>query len=194
MRGMRFAGYTGFALSLALGGCAGPSLFPPEVMRDVDPLFSFEAWRDAGPSNPAGPSGSGHRVQFGGRIVQAGPDEDGKGILIIAEQLPIVKHPVYGPAESGKRTGQYEFALLYPGPLKPEVLRRGNKFIVVGKTEGRIHVMVEGAPKTEPYLVADCLHVWETGPGSIAGFQEDAGAGYSSLPQETHCAPAKPAK
>ncbi len=181
----------GLLLAFTLSACAAPAPFPPEVTERVDRTFSFEAWRDAPPSNASGQSGSGHTVMFGGRIVQAGPDDDGKGILIVAEQLPIQQHPVYGPVDDkgNLRAGQFEFAILYPGELKQEALQRGNKFVVVGKTAERIHVLVQGAPKTEPFLVAECIHIWQTGLGSIAGFQEDPGAGYASLPHETYCAP-----
>lgn len=186
---------------LSLSACATPSLFPPEVTEEVDQTFHFEAWRDAPPNNAAGPSSSGScapssgvwrscKVMFGGRIVQAGPDDNGEGTLIVAEQLPIKRHPVYGPAEE-KRTGQYQFAFLYPEKLKQEALRVGNKFIVVGTPKGRQHVMVEGAPKSDPFLVADCVHIWQTGPSQIASFRESVGAGYSSLPEETYCASKK---
>ena len=114
--------------------------------------------------------------------------KNGNGIVIVAEQLPIVKHPVYGPAEPDKaRPGDYEFALLYPGEIEPAALRNGNRFVVVGKTSGRKPIVVNGVPKTEPYLVADCIHVWQTGRTEIAEFKEDAGGGYSSLPEKTYC-------
>jgi starvation-inducible outer membrane lipoprotein len=117
---------------------------------------------------------------------------NGTGVVIVAEQLPIVKHPVYGPAEPDKpRAGDYEFAILYPGQLEPTALRNGNRFLVVGKTNGRKPVIVNGVPKTEPYLVADCIHVWQTGRTEIAEFKEDAGAGYTSLPEKTYCVPQK---
>ena len=80
-----------------LSGCAANTPFPPEVMEKVSPTFHFEAWRDAGPSNEAGTSDAGIRVMLGGRIVQA--TKNGKGIVIVAEQLPIVSHPAYGPTE-----------------------------------------------------------------------------------------------
>ncbi|HYM38086.1 MAG TPA: hypothetical protein VES96_06770, partial [Nitrospiraceae bacterium] len=151
----------------------------------VIPAFQFEAWRDASPTNPSGISDSGIRVELGGRIVRT--TREGKGIVIVAEQLPIVKHPVYGPAEDVKRTGDYEFALLYPGELDPQALRNGNRFIVVGTTTRRRPVVTNGASKSEPFLVADCIHVWQTGRTEIAEFKESVGGGYSSLPEATSC-------
>jgi hypothetical protein len=108
--------------------------------------------------------------------------------VIVAEQLPIVNHPVYGPTEDIKSTGDHEFAFLYPGKLEMLDLMRGNRFIIVGTTTSRRPVLVDGIPKTEPFLIADCIHVWQTGGSEIAEFKEDAGAGYSPLPENTYCA------
>ncbi len=168
-----------------LPACMASSPFPPKVTDDVSPTFQFEAWRDASPSNASGVSDSGTKVELGGRVVQA--SRNGKGIVIVAEQLPIVKHPVYGPAEPEKRVGDYEFAFLYPGELEPAALKNGNRFVMVGKTSGRKPVVVNGVPKSEPFLVADCIHVWQTGRTEIAEFKEDVGGGFSPLPEQTYC-------
>jgi starvation-inducible outer membrane lipoprotein len=173
----------------SLSGCADKRPFPPEVTEKVSPTFHFEAWRDASPSNPSGQSASGLRVELGGRIVQA--SKNGKGIVIVAEQLPIVTHPVYGPTEDVKRTGDFEFAFLYPGEIDSQDLRNGNRFIIVGTTTDRRPVLVNGAPKTEPFLIADCIHVWQTGRAEISEFKESVGGGYSPLPEKTYCAPKK---
>ena len=169
-----------------LSGCAANTPFPPEVMEKVSPTFHFEAWRDAGPTNESGKSDAGIKVMLGGRIVQA--TKNGKGIVIVAEQLPIVNNPVYGPTEGeAKRPGDHEFAFLYEGGLESLDLMKGNRFIIVGTTTGRRPVLVNGIPKTEPFLVADCIHVWQTGGIEIAEFKEDAGGGYSPLPEKTYC-------
>src|SRR6476646_12293161 len=136
-----------------LSGCAAHTPFPPEVMDKVAPTFQFEAWRDAGPTNESGKSDSGIKVLLGGRIVQA--TKNGKGIVIVAEQLPIVNHPVYGPTEDVKRTGDHEFTFIYTGALELLDLMRGNRFIVVGTTTSRRPVLVNGITKTEPFLIAD---------------------------------------
>lgn len=177
-----------------LSACAAPSPFPPSVTERVDPTFHFEAWRDSPPSNAAGKTQSGTTVQLGGRIVQG--EKNGEGVLIVAEQLPLKTHPVFGPAEPGpieaaQRIGPYEFAFLFPGKLEDEALRTGNRFVLVGITKGRKHVVVRDTPKSEPYLVADCIHIWQTGPSEIESFKEDVGAGYVSLPEKTYCAPRK---
>ena len=168
-----------------LSGCAANTPFPPKVMEKVSPTFHFEAWRDASPTNASGQSDAGLTVALGGRIVQAARND--KGIMIVAEQLPIVNHPVYGPTEDVKRTGDYEFAFLYPGELEPQDLRNGNRFVIVGTTTSRRPVVVNGVPKTEPFLIADCIHVWQTGRTEIAEFKEDVGGGYSPLPEKTYC-------
>jgi starvation-inducible outer membrane lipoprotein len=168
-----------------LSGCTANSLFPSQVTENLSPTFHFEAWRDASPTTAAGQADAGLRVELGGRIVQA--SRIGKGIVIVAEQLPIVQHPVYGPTEDVKRTGDYEFAFLYPGDLEPQDLKNGNRFVIVGTTTSRRPVVVNGVPKTEPFLVADCIHVWQTGRTEIAEFKEDAGGGYSPLPEKTYC-------
>jgi hypothetical protein len=177
------------AYALAIMSCAPTTPFPPKVMEKVSPTFDFNAWKESSPTNVGGKSDSGTKVELGGRIVQVNPSL--KGILIVAEQLPITKHPVYGPTDAGKRSGTYEFALQYPDELPPGALRFGNRFVVVGTTQGRTSVVVDGAPKSEPYLVADCIHIWQTGRSEIASFKEDVGAGFSPLPEQTYCAQAK---
>lgn len=174
------------AVCVALSGCAANTPFPSQVTEKISPTFQFEAWRDAPPTNPAGKSDSGLHVELGGRLVQA--SRNGKGIVIVAEQLPIVKHPVYEPTEAVKRPGDYEFAFLYPGEIEPQDLSNGNRFIIVGTTTSRRPVIVNGVPKTEPFLVADCIHIWQTGRTEIAEFKESVGGGYSPLPEKTYCA------
>jgi hypothetical protein len=172
-------------LCAVLSGCAADTPFPPDVMEKVSPTFHFEAWRDAGPTNESGKSDSGIKVMLGGRIVQA--TKNGKSIVIVAEQLPIVNHPAYGPTEDVKRTGDHEFAFLYAGEIETLDLMRGNRFIIVGTTTSRRPVLVNGIPKTEPFLIADCIHVWQTGGAEIAEFKEDVGGGLSPLPEKTYC-------
>lgn len=168
-----------------LSGCAAKTPFAPEVMENVSPIFHFEAWRDAGPTNEEGISDAGLKIMLGGRIVQAA--KNGKGIVIVAEHLPIVNHPAYGPTEDVQRTGDHEFAFLYQGALEALDLMKGNRFIVVGTTTSRRPVLVNGMPKTTPFIIAECIHVWQTGGTEIAEFKEDAGGGYSSLPETTYC-------
>ena len=186
---MRKAAWVSTVCLSMIVGCAPTTPFPPKVMEKVSPTFDFNAWKDSSPTNVGGKSDSGTKVELGGRIVQV--KEMPKGMLIVAEQLPIAKHPVYGPTDAGTRSGTYEFALQYPDELPSGALRFGNRFVVVGTTQGRKSVVVDGAPKSEPFLVADCIHVWQTGRSEIASFKEDVGAGFSPLPEQTYCVQAK---
>jgi len=174
-------------LCAVLSACAPNTPFPPEVMEKVSPTIQFEAWRDAGPSNESGKSDAGIKIQLGGRIIQV--TEDGKGIVIVAEQLPIANYPVYGPREREQdtKTGTYEFAFLYAGEIEPLDLMRGNRFIVVGTTTSRRPLLMRGIPKTVPFLLADCIHVWRTAGAEIAEFKEGVGGGFSPLPETTYC-------
>ena len=177
--------FTTMTLCPVLSACAPTTPFPPKFMEKVSLTFHFEAWRDASPTNSSASSDSDLKVQLGGRIVQV--TRSGKGIVIVAEQLPIVNHSVYGLTEDVERTGDYEFAFLYPGELEPQDLKDGSRFVVVGTTTSKRPVVVNGLPKTDLFLIADCIHVWQTGSTEIAEFKEDVGGGYSPLPEETYC-------
>jgi starvation-inducible outer membrane lipoprotein len=187
MKRIHLITFTIMTVCAVLSGCAPATPFPPKVLEKVSPDFDFEAWRDAPPMNLLGSSDSDIKIQLGGRIVQVTRND--KGIMVVAEQLPIVNHPVYGPTEDVNRTGDHEFAFLYPGALEFQDLQNGNRFIVVGTTTSRRPVVVNGLPKTELFLIADCLHVWQTGRTEIAEFKENVGAGYSPLPEHTSCVP-----
>ncbi|TAJ34545.1 MAG: hypothetical protein EPO64_00790 [Nitrospirae bacterium] len=170
-------------LSLFFSACGASALFQANVLKDVDNDFDFTAWRASPNAVP------GRKVQLGGRIIQA--ESSNGGVVIVGEQLPIVEHPAYGPSSSGrKRTGVYEFAFLYPGKIESTALTAGNRFIVVGTTQQAKVVSVEGASKTEPYLVAQCVHIWKTEGREISDFPE-VGAGYYPLEENTYCATGK---
>ena len=173
------------ALCAVLSGCAANTFFPPEVMEKVSPTFHFEAWRDASPTNGAGKSDAGLTVALGGRIVEA--SRNGKGIVIVANHLPIVTHPVYGPTESFEQKSDHEFAFLYSGDLDPQDLKNGNRFVMVGTTTGRRPVIVNGVPKTEPFVVASCLHVWQADRTEVSEVKDGIGGVDSSLQGKTHC-------
>ncbi|TAJ07371.1 MAG: hypothetical protein EPO61_15560 [Nitrospirae bacterium] len=179
---------------LTLGGCTTPALFPADVMEDVVPTFDFKAWRQTS-GNPMtsdrGVDAKGPKVQVGGRIVAS--QETPNGIVIVGQQLPIVRHPAYGPADTGKQTGEYEFAFLFNGKLDQRALMTGNRFIMVGRTKGKPEtVMVDGAPKSEPFLIAQCLHVWNTEGREIADFiSGGVGGGFTALEENTYCEPKK---
>src|SRR5262245_58610015 len=160
-------------------GCSTPAWFPSEATRDSTPtqFGVLEAKPDAF---------TGRVVQLAGRIV--GVEQSADGILIRAQELPMEKYPVYGPAETNK--GTVEFAILYPGKVDEKALWYGNKFVVVAVAKGSHPVAVDGIMRSAPYVVARCMHVWKTGEyGSygIADFPHTTD-GYYSLEQETYCA------
>src|SRR6476660_7745612 len=64
----------------------------------------------------------------------------------------------------------------------------GGRIVIGETTTSSRPVLVNGIPKTEHFLIADCIHVWQTGGLEIAEFKEDAGGGYSPLPEKTYCA------
>ena len=113
----------GFVLvaGLTATGCSTPSLFPPEATSNVVPseFGVVQAQPDVF---------KGRVVQMAGRIV--GVEESADGYLIRAQELPMQKHPAYGPAEGGKVTP--EFAIAYHGKLDPNAVWYGNKLVVVG--------------------------------------------------------------
>ena len=176
---------TTLTVCTVLPGCAATTSFPPKVMEKVSPTFDFQAWHDASPTNGAGKSDAGLTVALGGRIVEA--SRNGNGIVIVAKHLPIVTHPVYGPTESFEQTGDHEFAFLYSGDLDPQDLKNGNRFVMVGTTTGRRPVIVNGVPKTEPFVVASCLHVWRADRTDVSEVKDGSGGVESSLQGKTHC-------
>ena len=165
-------------LCAALVACSHIPVFPPEVKEGVDNNFDFNSWK-ATPS-----SSTGRKVKLGGRILDS--QTTSEGVLIIGKQLPIVEHPAYGPTDSQKRPGAFEFAFLYRGKLDDGALTQGNRFIVIGTTQGGKAVTVDGATRTAPFLSARCVYIWRTRGKEIADF-ESSGAGYQPLEQGRYC-------
>jgi hypothetical protein len=166
------------ALTLASGACAQPSLFTKDALHDVEDNFDLSTWKFS-------PNAStGHTIKVGGKIVQADLTEG--GVLIVGMQLPIVEHPAYGPIEAGRRSGSFEFALLFSGNIDAKGLSPGNRFIAVGIIQQTKVVEVDGARKTEPLLLTRCIHIWKTEGREIAEFP-NVGAGYYPLEEDTYC-------
>lgn len=170
----------GFALiaGLTAAGCSTPSLFPPDATSNLVPseFGVVQAQPDVF---------KGRVVQMAGRIV--GVEESADGFLIRAQELPFQKHPAYGPAESGKPTP--EFAIAYHGKLDPNAVWFGNKLVVLAVAQGSQDITVDGAVRSEPFVVAKCMHVWKTGEyGSygIADFPHTTD-GYYPLEHQTYC-------
>jgi hypothetical protein len=72
-------------------------IFPPEALHGIDRHFDYQAWQSL-------PNGLiGRKIELGGRIAET--QLKNGGVIIVADHLPIVEHPAYGPKEEGKRTG-----------------------------------------------------------------------------------------
>ncbi len=161
---------------IIMAGCSTPSLFPPDVTNTSTSL-------EFGVLQAKPDVFNGRVVQLAGRII--GVEKSEGGTLILAHELPLQKHPAYGPAETGDSTPP--FAILYPGNVEPSALWYGNKFVVIAVSHGQKTVDVEGVPHREPYVVARCMHVWKTGGYyEIADFPH-AFDGYYPLEQQTFC-------
>ncbi len=163
---------------LAAAGCSTPSLFPPDATSNLVPseFGVVQAQPDVF---------KGQVIQMAGRIV--GVEESDNGFLIRAQELPMGKHPAYGPVENGTRTP--EFAIAYRGKLDPNAVWYGNKLIVLAVGQGAQDITVDGAVRSEPLVVAKCMHVWKTGEyGSygIADFPHTTD-GYYPLEHQTYC-------
>lgn len=178
---VRLAGISALLLASVLSGCAPHPVFPPKVIQDVNAKFDFAAWA----GNPS--DRQRDKVEVGGKIMQVVPAMD--GLLIIGERLPIVEHPAYGPTEQARHVAGAEFAFRFPGKIEPTALVPGNRFILVGTTQGAKTVEIEGSRKTLPYLEAQCVHIWKTQGREISDFPY-VGAGYYTLEEQTYCASA----
>jgi outer membrane lipoprotein len=165
-----------------LAGCSSSPLFPPETVSDVTtPEFGvLQAKTDVF---------SGRAVQVAGRII--GVEESANGSMILAQELPVVKHPAFGPTEpTVTDKPASSFFILYKGKVDPHALWFGNKFIVVGVDEGQRTLAIDGIPRTKPYLVARCMHVWKTGGYGSYGIDDFPYTtdGYYPLEHQTYCA------
>jgi len=164
-------------LVLVLSACT-LQLFPSSVTQDVKPA-------DFGVLVAQPDVYRGQVVQLGGRIV--GSQAVTEGILIRVQELPVQNHPEYGPAETIHPTS--EFAILYPGTIDPTGLLFGNKLIVVAVAQGERTLNIDGVRKSEPYVIAKCMHVWKTGEYGGYGIEDfpHTTDGYWPLEHETYC-------
>lgn len=130
----------------------------------------------------------GRAIQLAGSIV--GSQKTEKGTLILVKKLPVAEHPVFGPVEVARQTGE-KFTIFYPGKVDPAGLWFGNKLMVIAVADGNKAVTIpDGIPRVTPYVTARCMHVWKTGAyGSyqISDFPYTPDQ-YYPLPQETYCA------
>ena len=161
----------------ALAGCSSAP-FPPSLTKDVNPNIQFgvlEAQPDAY---------KGQAVQLAGRIVDVLPTAE--GTLVVVQSLPIKNNqPLDSLDEPMASTGK--FAFLYQGKITPAELRYGNEVMVLAQSQGSRTINVPGeVPQHEPYLVARCVHIWETGEDRISDFPDYLDT-YFPLPERTYC-------
>ena len=162
--------------SFVLSACTPYQVFPSEVMEGVDRNFDFSVWRLTPNAK------TDRKIELGGRVIQA--ETKGGAVSIVIAQLPIVDHPAYGPKDTGKRSG--EFTITYEGKIEPNFLQTGNRLIVVGITRTTKVIVVDDIPRSFPTVMAQCLHIWNTGGREIADFPS-YGAGYETLEEQTFC-------
>ena len=166
-------------MGIASVGCSPPSFFPPDATRDAAVLHFgvLEAKPDVF---------KGRVVQLAGRIV--GVQHSADGVLIRAQELPMQQSPAYGPAETSK--GTHQFAIRYPGKVDDKALWFGNKLVVIAVAQGSHAMEVDGLPRTAPYVVARCMHVWKTGEYGSYGIEAfpHLTDGYYPLEHQTYCA------
>ena len=164
---------------LVLAGCSTAPLFPPDTISDA-------ASSEFGVLQAKTDVFKGRVVQLAGRIV--GVEESASGTIILAQELPVEKHPAFGPTDTDKPTAS--FAILYPGKVDRNALWFGNKFIVVAVAQGQTTLAIDGIPRREPYVVARCMHVWKTGAYGSYGIEDypHTTDGYYPLEHQTYCA------
>jgi starvation-inducible outer membrane lipoprotein len=163
-----------FVSAFALIGCV-QEVFAPETLQGVERDFNFSRWRTVPSQIPP------TKIELGGRIVETHPL--GGTITIVSAQLPIVRHPAYGPKE-GKSQG--EFVITYHGTIDKPFLHPGNRIMVVGMTHGTRLVSVDGVMRNLPNVDARCVHIWKTGRSDISE-SASSGAGYPVLEEDTFC-------
>jgi starvation-inducible outer membrane lipoprotein len=183
MRRKLFILASGMTFWLSVAACDGP-MFPPAVTRNVSPEFDFKAWKQGVYDTSPQAGRLLGTVQLGGDIFDVQQKSD--ATVIIGDNLPIVERPKYGPKKV-KRTSDASFAIELQKITDATWLQRGNFFIVIGKPSGMKNVVVDDMPRNEPYLVADCIHIWKNQGRDIASFPFETGAGYYPLEENTFC-------
>ena len=165
----------GIFLACSLLACTQP-LFPPDVTQALNPAFQMDIF------NPEAETYlKNHLVQVGGRIL--GVEKTDAGSVITVEALPLNESRTM-VVESAPSTGW--FVLQYSHRLDPETLQPGNKLIVMGIFKGTQKFSTINVQKPVPFVMARCLHVWNTGRYAVSDFP-NLPAGYYALRHQTYC-------
>ncbi len=115
-------------VALLISACAPPSLFPREVLDNIDRTVSFK-------DLSASPDGYIDRiVELGGQIVESATGKEEVHMLV--RELPIRSTPVYGPFDNGRLNGM--FVIRYTRKIAAQDVQDGNMIIVIGTVTKRI--------------------------------------------------------
>jgi hypothetical protein len=140
-------------------GLAAEPTFPEDATPKVVTEADFQKFA----SDVEGKKGQ--MVKLAGRMIGFDPSQE--GTIILAEWLP---YPVDLDLEDGPKDYDVDthlrFAVRYPGETHdPQFKWEGNKFILEGTIQGTRTMVLDlfGTHKKLPYVMARCIHVWETG-------------------------------
>ena len=145
-------------LSLSAAQAAEP-IFPQDAVPKVSSKSAFQKLFSGIEEN------KGRTIKLAGRMIGFEPSEE--GTIIIAEWLPYPADLDLedGPKDHDQDTG-LRFALRYPGETHdPQFKWKGNEFILEGKIQGTKNIVMDlfGSAKSLMFVMAQCIHVWESG-------------------------------
>ncbi|MBS0184240.1 MAG: Slp family lipoprotein [Nitrospira sp.] len=174
-----------FVICVLLEACIIMPMFPPEVMKDVEPdTFAVKVWREQA-YRPSNADFVPQKVTLGGEIIQV--IRKPEGVVLLVEKQPIGGDPTKG-SKGVEREDSFWYAIVFNGAPKPDMLQRGNKLVVVGMTDTVDTEMIGGAPRVLPHLLAGCLHIWNTRDAETANFFWYGGSmGHHPLEERTFC-------
>ena len=138
---------------------AGEPLFPQNSVPKVSSQETFQQLALEAEKK------KGQKIKLAGRMIGFDPSDE--GTIIIAEWLPYPADLDLedGPQDHDQDTG-LRFALRYPGQTHdPQFKWKGNEFILEGNIQGTKNVVMDlfGNEKTLMFVMAQCIHVWESG-------------------------------
>ncbi len=141
------------ALLLSLAGCARP--FPSHITDQVDRRITYADLS----KDPEGYKGKW--VMFGGSIVGARTERDGRTFLEIL-QKPVDRdgRPYYRSDETGGR-----FMAVSSEFMDPAIYRRGRLITVVGEVVGESVRPIDQLTYRYPLLAVQAVHLWEPNYG-----------------------------
>lgn len=147
------------ALSVLLGACSTPPMFPPGTLKDVEAnTFDVQTWKNQA-SRPSDTTFVPHKVELAGEIIRV--LHKSSGMIILAEERPLATPLAANPTRIDPGRTPW-FAITFNGSVNPRLLQTGNRLIVVGTTTQASTEMFGGAPRLLPHLNAQCLHIWNT--------------------------------